>query len=41
VILAAYVYNAAMRDDMLPRKPLPKPAPAAKSDAAPPAPSKN
>jgi carboxypeptidase Q len=24
-ILAAFVYNAAMRDDMLPRKPLPKP----------------
>ena len=30
VILAAYVYDAAMRDNMLPRKPLPKPAPAAK-----------
>ncbi len=29
VILAAYVYDAAMRDTMLPRKPLPKPAPAA------------
>jgi len=28
VILAAYVYDAAMRDTMLPRKPLPKPAPA-------------
>ena len=28
VILAAYVYDAAMRDNMLPRKPLPKPAPA-------------
>jgi Zn-dependent M28 family amino/carboxypeptidase len=41
VILAAYVYDAAMRDDMLPRKPLPKPTPAAKSDAPPPAPSKN
>jgi hypothetical protein len=27
VILAAYVYDAAMRDGMLPRKPLPKPAP--------------
>jgi len=27
VILAAYVYDAAMRDNMLPRKPLPKPAP--------------
>jgi carboxypeptidase Q len=37
VILAAYVYDAAMRDSMLPRKPLPKPAPAkpeAKPDAA-------
>jgi hypothetical protein len=31
VILAAYVYDAAMRDSMLPRKPLPKPAPAAKN----------
>ncbi|MGA9566044.1 MAG: M20/M25/M40 family metallo-hydrolase, partial [Candidatus Korobacteraceae bacterium] len=29
VILAAYVYDAAMRDNMLPRKPLPKPAAAA------------
>jgi len=28
VILAGYVYDAAMRDTMLPRKPLPKPAPA-------------
>ncbi len=28
VILAAYVYDAAMRDNMLPRKPLPKPVPA-------------
>ena len=28
VILAAYVYDAAMRDNMLPRKPLPKPTPA-------------
>jgi len=27
VILAGYVYDAAMRDTMLPRKPLPKPAP--------------
>jgi carboxypeptidase Q len=26
VILAAYVYDAAMRENMLPRKPLPKPA---------------
>jgi carboxypeptidase Q len=29
VILAAYVYDAAMRDNMLPRKPLPKPIAAA------------
>jgi hypothetical protein len=29
VILAAYVYDAAMRDNMLPRKPLRKPAPTA------------
>jgi hypothetical protein len=36
VILAAYVYDAAMRDNMLPRKPLPNPAP-----AATPAPAKN
>jgi len=36
VILAAYVYDAAMRDNMLPRKPLPKPAPAAS-----PTPTKN
>ena len=39
VVLAGYVYDAAMRDTMLPRKPLPKPAPAtppatAKPDAA-------
>jgi hypothetical protein len=26
-IVAAFVYNTAMRDDMLPRKPLPKPQP--------------
>ncbi|MFZ1133666.1 MAG: M20/M25/M40 family metallo-hydrolase [Candidatus Korobacteraceae bacterium] len=35
VILAAYVYDAAMRDNMLPRKPLPKPAPAAAPAPAP------
>jgi hypothetical protein len=35
VILAAYVYDAAMRDNMLPRKPLPKPP-----TAAPAAPAK-
>jgi len=27
-IMASFVYNAAMRDEMLPRKPLPKPQPA-------------
>jgi carboxypeptidase Q len=27
VVLAAYVYDAAMRDSMLPRKQLPKPTP--------------
>jgi hypothetical protein len=26
-IMAAFVYNTAMRDEMLPRKPLPKPLP--------------
>jgi hypothetical protein len=34
VILAAYVYDTAMRDNMLPRKPLPKPAPAAPAATA-------
>ena len=29
VIVATFVYNTANRDDKLPRKPLPKPAPAA------------
>ena len=33
VIMAAFVYDAAMRDTMLPRKPLPKPADAPKSPA--------
>jgi carboxypeptidase Q len=28
VIVAAFVYNTANRDEQLPRKPLPKPAPA-------------
>jgi len=28
VIVASFVYNAANRDEKLPRKPLPKPAPA-------------
>ena len=27
-IVAAFVYNTAMREDMLPRKPLPAPQPA-------------
>jgi Zn-dependent M28 family amino/carboxypeptidase len=41
VIMAAYVYDAAMRDKMLPRKPLPKPGeanspkPAGKPDGKP------
>jgi hypothetical protein len=35
VILAAYVYDAAMRDEMLPRKPLPKPAPTAPTPTTP------
>jgi carboxypeptidase Q len=26
-IMASFVYNTAMRDEMLPRKPLPKPQP--------------
>src|SRR5215469_5873598 len=34
VVLAAYVYDAAMRDNMLPRKPLPKPSPAAAAATA-------
>ena len=34
VVLAAYIYDAAMRDNMLPRKPLPKPAPAAPAATA-------
>lgn len=38
VVLAAYVYDAAMRDSMLPRKPLPKPAPPTPEST--PAPSK-
>jgi carboxypeptidase Q len=32
VVLASFVYHAAMRDQMLPRKPLPKPHVAQKSD---------
>ena len=33
-IMASFVYNAAMRDEMLPRKPLPKPQPAARRATA-------
>ena len=36
VIVAAFVYHAANRDDKLPRKPLPKPAPPARSTAGQP-----
>jgi carboxypeptidase Q len=39
VILASFAYNAAMRDEELPRKPLPKDA-VAKTDAPAPAPTK-
>jgi hypothetical protein len=33
-IMASFVYNAAMRDEMLPRKPLPKPQPARRREGA-------
>ena len=33
-ILASFVYNTAMREEMLPRKPLPKPRPAEKREGA-------
>jgi hypothetical protein len=33
-IVASFAYNAAMRKDMLPRKPLPKPLPAPRADPA-------
>ncbi len=33
-IMASFVYNAAMREDMLPRKPLPKPQPAQRRPSA-------
>jgi carboxypeptidase Q len=33
-IIASFVYNTAMRDEMLPRKPLPKPQPARRGGAA-------
>ena len=34
IIMAAFVYNTAMRDEMLPRKPLPTPTPAAGTSAS-------
>lgn len=34
-IMASFVYNAATRDEMLPRKPLPKPQPEKKPEGAP------
>jgi hypothetical protein len=34
-VLASFVYNAAVRPEKLPRKPLPKPLPAKKTDKAP------
>ena len=37
-IVASFVYNAANRDEMLPRKPLPKPQPAQPPPAQPPPP---
>ena len=33
-IVASFVYNAATRPDMLPRKPLPKPLPPPRTEAA-------
>ncbi len=33
-IMASFVYNAATRDEMLPRKPLPKPEPPPKKEGA-------
>jgi carboxypeptidase Q len=33
VIVAAFAYNTANRDEMLPRKPLPKPTPAARGSS--------
>ena len=35
VVIACFVYNAAMRDGMMPRKPLPKEQPAAQTTPAP------
>jgi hypothetical protein len=31
VVVATFAYNTAIRDERLPRKPLPQPAPAARS----------
>ncbi len=39
-VMAVFAYNAAMRDSMIPRKPMPKDEPAAKPAAAPAAPAK-
>ncbi|HSP68318.1 MAG TPA: M28 family peptidase, partial [Bryobacteraceae bacterium] len=36
-IVASFVYNAATRDEMLPRKPLPKPQPAQNGNGGTPA----
>jgi hypothetical protein len=33
-VVASFVYHAAMRDEMLPRKPLPRPEPEKKAPAA-------
>jgi carboxypeptidase Q len=33
-IIASFVYNTAMREDLLPRKPLPKPQPARRANGA-------
>jgi carboxypeptidase Q len=41
VIMAAFVYNAAMADEMIPRKPAPRPAPAPARGAPAPATSPN
>ena len=39
VIVASFAYNAATRDELLPRKPLPKPLPAARSGWSDPTPT--
>ena len=38
-VVASFVYNAANRDEMLPRKPLPKPQPAPATQPTPPSPA--